>query len=110
LPLFEKARVEVYVPDLPSAAYRALLAALQREFTYTFGGCTVSRGLYGSYLSSAGVPINDRVNLIYTDASIQFESNMAVLDRFADKLRRAAFDALEEEAVLIATFKVYHSD
>jgi len=43
LPLFEKARVEVYLPDLPKPAYQELLAALDREFTYTFGGMNADR-------------------------------------------------------------------
>jgi hypothetical protein len=48
LPLSEKARIEVYLPDLPKAAYEDLLDALDREFTYAFGGCTIVRGLAGS--------------------------------------------------------------
>ena len=31
------------------------------------GGSTTIHGLDGSYLSHAGLPIRDRVNLIYTD-------------------------------------------
>jgi hypothetical protein len=61
LPLSEKARVEVYVPDLPTLRYENLLDTLEQEFTYTFGGCTIMRGLHGSYLSEAGFPIVDRV-------------------------------------------------
>jgi hypothetical protein len=38
LPLLERARVEVYLPDLPRAAYYNLLDELTQEFTYTFGG------------------------------------------------------------------------
>jgi hypothetical protein len=49
LPLSERARVEVYLPDLPSAAYQELLERLELEFTYSFGGCTLIRGLSGSY-------------------------------------------------------------
>lgn len=49
LPLSEKARIEVYLPDLPARAYRELLDALNREFTYTFGGCSILQGLAGSY-------------------------------------------------------------
>jgi hypothetical protein len=109
LPLSEKARVEVYVPDLPSPVYQNLLDALEREFTYTFGGCTIVRALHGSYLSEAGFPMYDRVNLIYTDASIRFDLNLAALARFTDKLQQAAFDALDEEAILVAAFKVYHT-
>jgi hypothetical protein len=107
LPLSEKARVEVYVPDLLLPAYENLLVSLEQEFTYTFGGCTIVRGLHGSYLSEAGFPIADRINLIYTDASIRFEPNLTALSRFTDKLRQAAFDALQEEAVLVVAHKVY---
>ena len=34
MPLSEKARVEVYLPDLPKQAYQNLLEALEQEFTY----------------------------------------------------------------------------
>ena len=40
MPLSEKARIEVYLPDLPRAEYQDLLGALEQEFAYTFGGCT----------------------------------------------------------------------
>ena len=55
MPLLERARVEVYVPDLPAPHYRNLLLSFEEEFTYAFGGCTILRGLDGSYLSRAGV-------------------------------------------------------
>jgi hypothetical protein len=48
LPLSEKARIEVYLPDLARFAYQDLLDTLEREFTYTFGGCTIVRGLEGT--------------------------------------------------------------
>ncbi len=51
MPLSEQARVEVYLPDVPREEYQNLLAALEQEFTYIFGGCTTSRGLEGSYTS-----------------------------------------------------------
>jgi hypothetical protein len=35
LPLFEKARIEVYLPDVPRQAYSDLLSALEEEFSYT---------------------------------------------------------------------------
>jgi len=109
LPLSEKARVEVYVPDLPTLPYQNLLDTLEQEFTYTFGGCTIIRGLHGSYLSEVGFPITDRINVIYADASIRFDPGLAALSRYPDKLRQAAFDALEEEAVLVVAHNVYHS-
>ncbi len=109
MPLFERARVEVYLPDLPDPAYHRLLDELDREFTYTFGGCTIVRGLEGSYLSSLGQPMRDRVNLVYTDAPFGFEDNFKSLSRFTEQLREAVFTALREEAILVVAFEVCHS-
>ena len=94
----------------PRAADQDLLSALTQEFTYTFGGCTIIRGLDGSYLSQAGLPIQDRINLIYTDTPYTFEENFEIISAYADKLRTAAFAALEEEAILIAVSQVYHTE
>ena len=109
MPLSEKARVEVYLPDLPKQTYQDLLNALDQEFTYTFGGCTIMRGLDGSYLSQAGLKLQDRITLIYTDTPYGFQENFEVISKYADKLREAAFKALEEEAILVAVHQVYHS-
>jgi len=96
LPLSEKARVEVYLPDLPKPAYQDLLVALDREFTYAFGGCTIIRGLDGSYLSLAGEQLQDRITLIYTDTPYAFKENFEIISRYADKLRDTAYRALQE--------------
>lgn len=110
MPLSEKARIEVYLPDLPRAAYQDLLSALAQEFTYTFGGCSIIRGLDGSYLSRAGLPIQDRINLIYTDTPYGFEENFEIVSTYVDKLQAAASSALEEEAILITVIQVYHAE
>ena len=110
MPLSEKARIEVYLPDLPRAVYQDLLRALTQEFTYTFGGCTIIRGLDGSYLSQAGLPIQDRINLIYTDTPYTFAENFEIVSTYADKLRTATFAALAEEAILVAVSQVYHAE
>jgi hypothetical protein len=110
LPLSEKARVEVYLPDLPQLAYQNLLDTLEQEFTYSFGGATIARGLEGSYLSRLGQFLQDRINLIYTDTPFAFDEQFARLSVYADKLRAAAFAALAEEAVLVAVIKVYHAE
>jgi hypothetical protein len=109
LPLSEKARIEIYLPDLPSTAYQDLLDALELEFTYTFGECTLIRGLNGSYQSQLGLPIEDRVNLLYTDTPFTFAEGFDGLSRYTDALRQTAFEALDEEAVLVAVFKIFHS-
>lgn len=109
MPLFEKARVEVYLPDLPTQAYQDLLSALDQEFTYAFGGCTILRGLDGSYLSHAGLKQQDRITLLYTDTPYSFTKNFETISKYADKLRDATYKALEEEAVLVVVHPVYHS-
>ena len=110
MPLSEKARIEVYLPDVPRPAYQDLLNALEQEFTYTFGGCTTVRGLEGNYLSRLGLRMRDRINLIYSDTPFAFEEHFLRLSWYADELRDAMIAALEEEAVLIAVFKVYHAE
>ena len=109
MPLSEKARVEVYLPDLPKPAYQELLAALDQEFTYTFGGCTIVRGLEGSYLSQAGLRLQDRITLIYTDTPYAFKDNFEIISTYAYKLKAAVFAALEEDAILVAAMKTYHA-
>lgn len=109
MPLFAKGRIEVYLPDLLKPAYQNLLEAFDDEFTYNFGGCTIVRGLDGSYLSNIGEKIQDRINLIYTDTPYSFEENSDLLSTYSDKIRKAAFEALEEEAILVVVCKVYHS-
>jgi hypothetical protein len=110
LPLSERARVEVYLPDLPRVIYQDLLATLTREFTYTFGGCTIIGGIDGSYLSRAGLHIQDRINLVYTDTPYAFEENFEIISAYADKLKAATFAALDEDAILVVVMKAYHAD
>ena len=110
MPLSEKARVEVYLPDLPRLAYQRWLAALEQEFTYTFGGCTTPRGLEGNYLSRVGLRLWDRVNLVYTGTPFAFAEQRGPLSRYADEVRAAAFEALDEEAILVVMWPVYHSE
>ena len=49
MPLLERVRVEVYLPDPSIAEYDNLLTSFEAEFTYAFGGCTILRGLEGCY-------------------------------------------------------------
>ncbi len=110
MPLSERARIEVYLPDLPRVAYYDLLEELSREFTYTFGGCTIIQGLDGSYLSESGLPVQDRINLIYTDTPYAFDENFQIISAYADKLKAAVARALDEEAVLITVARIYHAE
>ncbi|HKY30354.1 MAG TPA: hypothetical protein VJM12_20650 [Pyrinomonadaceae bacterium] len=109
MPLLERVRVETYIPDLRSSAYQNLLFTFEEEFTYACGGCTILRGLDGSYLSHDGRIINDRVNLIYTDLPLAFSVDFKSIAYYADVLRKLAFESLAEEAVIVAVTQVYHS-
>jgi hypothetical protein len=53
--------------------------------------------------------MHDRINLVYTDTPFPFDQNFAALSRYADELREAALEALEEEAILVVVWKVYHA-
>jgi hypothetical protein len=110
LPLSAKARIEIYLPDALKREYQDLLFELTHEFTYTFGGATVLRGLDGSFLSQAGDELRDRVNLPWTDTHLTFPEDLHALSEYGEYLRKAAMAALNEEAVLIVTFPVYHAD
>ena len=107
--LLERARVAVYVPDLPKPHYRNLLLSFEEEFTYAFGGCTIVRGLLGSYLSRAGARTPDRINLIYTDLPLALSTNFKSTARYADELRQVALEALSEETVLVSVGQIYHA-
>ncbi len=109
MPLVERARVEVYVPDLPAPHYRNLLLSFEEEFTYAFGGCTIVPALDGTYLSQSGLKISDRVNLIYTDLPVALSTNFDHAARYADELREAALDVLNEESVLVTMGQLFHA-
>ena len=109
MPLLERIRVEVYIPDSPADAYQNLLTAFEEEFTYAFGGCTVVRGLEGTYLSQSGKSIPDRINLIYTELPVALSTHFDRVARYADELKQASLDVLAEETVFVAGIQVYHA-
>lgn len=109
MPLSERARVEVYLPDVRKSSYRNLLKALRREFCHTFGGATVLRRLDGDYLSKAGRQLRDRINLLYTDLPLALSEKRDLLSQYADYVKNAVADALEEEAILIAVAPIFHA-
>ncbi|HKR58798.1 MAG TPA: hypothetical protein VJS64_03620, partial [Pyrinomonadaceae bacterium] len=100
MPLLERVRVEVYLPDLPLSEYQNLLRSFQEEFTYAFGGCSIVRGLEGSYLSVAGDQIPDRINLLYSDAPLALSTNAKSVAAYVGELKRVAMAVLSEESVL----------
>jgi 3'-phosphoadenosine 5'-phosphosulfate sulfotransferase (PAPS reductase)/FAD synthetase len=110
LPLSAKGRIEVYVPDPLDQSYRQVRAALEDEFTFNFGGCSVIKRVVGNYLANDGSIDRDRVNVIYTDTPYNFEENLTVLTSYANEMREAVSVALKsEEAILVAVYPVFHS-
>lgn len=109
MPLSERTRIEVYLPDVPKSAYQELLKELESEFCHTFGGATVVNGLDGSYLSRLGIQVRNRISLWYSDIPISLRQQFELAGRFADHLRDVAFCALQEEAILVVLLPVFHA-
>jgi hypothetical protein len=93
-----------------SLASQELLIVFNEEFTHTFGGATLLRGLDGSYLAQDGRMVRDRINLLYTDTPFSLEENAEQVSAYMAKLRQAVLDALQEEAVLVVALPVYHAE
>jgi hypothetical protein len=87
LPLLERTRVEVYLPDLPSSEYQNLLQSLEEELTYAFGGSSILRGLRGSYLSISGERMPDQVNILYSDAPVALSTDFAIVAAYVRELK-----------------------
>ena len=110
MPLSEKVRIEIYLPDMPEQqVYHVLLESLRQELAFGFGGCTLLRGLEGSYRAQSGTIVPDRVNLLYTDIPYSLEQHLGTVSRYTDAIRAAVFEALDEEAVLVVAHKVHWS-
>ena len=109
MPLLERVRVEVYLPDPHIIKYDNLLRSFEYEFTYAFGGCTIIRGLEGSYLSQFGDRIADRINLIYSDIPLALSLDFAVIAGYVRELKHTSTEALTEEDVMVAVTQIYHA-
>lgn len=109
MPLFARARIEIYLPQSPSPVYERLRKAFENEFLQTFGGCTVIRDIKGLCLSAGGTTDTDKVCLVYADTPFDFKENFTALSEYTDELRDAALEASEEESILIVVNEIYHS-
>ena len=108
MPLLKRARIEVYIPER-RGVYKRLRSAIETEFLFTFGGCTVINSIKGLYLRSGHVPEEDAITLIYADLPFEFEANSAAVSEYADAVREASSEALPEQSVLVVVHEVYHS-
>jgi len=110
LPLSEKVRIEIFIPDLPDPAYRRLLEELAGELTYAFGGCTILSAT-GKYRSSEALILSDKIYILFADAQLSWARDRLALEQYVDWLKRAAQRALvKEEAVLVSVYSVCHGE
>ena len=108
MPLSERVRIEIFIPDPPSPAYQNLLDELASEFSYSFGGCTQVPAS-GLCCSSNGQIVSDKIKILFADAVLRWERNHLALGMYVDAVKRAAQRALlNEEAVLVSVHPVCH--
>lgn len=108
--LFEKVRIEVFIPDLPDPSYHSLLNQLETEFSYAFGGCTVVSAS-GSFRSASGLILPDKINILFADATLALQRDRLLVGQYVERVRSAVQRALErEEAVLVSVYTVYHDE
>ena len=108
MPLSEKVRIEIFIPDSFDIAYRDLLEELATELTYAFGGCT-QVAASGKYRSLDGLIFSDKINILFSDVPLLWERDRLILRRYIDWVKHSAERALEgEEVVLISVHPVCH--
>lgn len=110
MPLSDKVRIEIFIPDLLDPAYGDLLDELAGELTYAFGGCTIVSAS-GRYRSLEAAILSDRINIVFSDSPLSWERDRLALAQYVDWLRRAVQRALaKEEAVLVCVYSVSHGE
>ena len=109
MPISARARIEIYLPDVPRKIYRNVRKAFEKEFLETFGGCTVIKNIKGLYLSADGKTETDKIVLLYADTPFEFRKNRAALAKYTDELRDVAYKTTNEESILIVVHEIYHS-
>jgi hypothetical protein len=110
LPLSERTRIEIYLPDQPGATNQDLIGALQQEFTQSFGNCMIMTGLDRNYLARSGESAAMRISVIWTDAPFRRTEHFDRISDYVGSLRKAAIHALGEETIVVAVVGVAHSE
>jgi len=109
LPLSEKVRIEIFIPDLPDPIYGNILEQLGNELTYAYGGSTII-ATNGKYRSSDGLIFPDKVNLLFSDTPFLWERDRLLVELYAERIRSVVKRALaQEETVLLVAYPVYHA-
>jgi len=109
LPLSEKVRIEIFIPDLPDPIYNSILEDLGNELAHAFGGATVVSTL-GKYRTTEGVTLPDKINILFSDTPFHWERDRLIIEQYSDRLRLVVRRSLQqEESILVAIYPVYHS-
>ena len=66
MPLSEKVRIEIFIPDLPDSIYDQILEEFGDELSYACGGCTIMSGS-GKYRSSSGLILLTSIRIFLRD-------------------------------------------
>lgn len=107
--LSKRTRIDVYLPQKKAKVYGRLRRAIESEFLFAFGGCTVMEGLCGLYLRSGETPEEDKITRIYADIPLSLEDRFAEVSAYANAVREAASEALPEQSILVTIEEIYHS-
>ena len=108
MPLSEKVRIEIFVPDLPDPIYDRILEEFGDELSYAFGGCTTMPSS-GKYRSTSGLILPDNINILFTDTPFEWERDAALLTQYSEEIRDVIRRALKgEEAILITVHPIHH--
>jgi hypothetical protein len=108
LPLSEKIRIEIFVPDLPDPIYSRILEEFGDELSYAFGGCTVTPSS-GKFSSASGLILPDKINILFTDTPFEWKKDRAVIEKYAEELQDVIQQSLRnEETILVAVHNRYH--
>ncbi len=110
MPLSEKVRIEIYVPDRAEANYQNLLDAFADEFTEAFGGATLLRGFEGRFLSATGEKEVEKMNLVYTDLPLNLTAYQNEIAVYLDEIKEAAHEVLNEESILVTARTIFHAE
>ena len=93
MPLSEKVRIKIFIPDLPDLIYNRILEEFSDELSYAFGGCTITPSS-GKYRSDSGIILPDKINILFTDTPFEWEKDHAVLTQYAEELHDVIHKAL----------------
>ncbi len=110
MPLSEKVRIEIFIPDLPDQTYSSILENLGNELTAAFGGCTVILSV-GKYRTIDGVILPDKINILFSDTPFHWGRDRLIIEQYSERLRLSVKRSLqEEESILVSIYPVYHSE